>query len=63
MSPVILLILQHFTNSIDTCSSKRNETTTGGTQHHGIRPEVDIFGNNDYTHFNVNSNSAGYSKR
>ena len=48
---------------MDRCSSKRNETTTGSSQNHDIRPEDKIFGNKDYTHFNVNTNTPGDSKR
>ena len=62
-SPVILLIFQHFTYSIETCSSKGNETTTGDTHNHSIRPEDNICGNKDNRYSNVNTNSAGYSKR
>jgi hypothetical protein len=64
-SPVILLIFQHFTYSIETCSSKGNETTTGGTHNHSIRirPEDKISGNKDNRYSNVNTDSAGYSKR
>jgi hypothetical protein len=57
----------YFNNILNTtCSidnSKRNETTTGGTQYHDDRPEVDMFGNKDNRDVNVNTEATGYSKR
>ena len=57
----------YFNNILNTtCSidnSKRNETTTGGTQYHDDRPEVDMLGNKDNRDVNVNTEATGYSKR
>jgi hypothetical protein len=57
----------YFSNLFNTtCSiynSKRNETTTGSTQYHDVRTEVDMFGNKDNRDVNVNTDSTGYSKR
>jgi hypothetical protein len=57
----------YFNNILNTtCSidnSKRNETTTGGTQYHDDKPEVDMFGNKDNRDVNVNTEATGYSKR